>query len=120
MPYVAKYEMVDVVDSRTGISYRVRRRIDKRAPDDMLKDVVYAVRRACRVLDGAREAGLLDEPDPAALLLMAGVRIRQGELRRALPQLLEAAHAAQDALVHDQLAPTPRDATPAPPALPTG
>jgi hypothetical protein len=101
MPYVAKYDMVVGRDPKSGAPFRVRRRIDKRAPEDMLKDVVYAIRRACRVLDGARQAGLLGEADPSALLLMAGVRIRQGELRRELPDLIQAAHAAERILAHD-------------------
>jgi hypothetical protein len=120
MPYVARYETVDAKDPRSGFTVRVRRRIDKRAPEDILKDVVYAVRRAQRVIQGATQAGLLADPDPEAWLLMAGVRVRQGELRRELPQLIEAALEAERALAHDReqdIPPAPVSAN-EPPALP--
>ncbi|HYW88557.1 MAG TPA: hypothetical protein VFB50_12355 [Chloroflexota bacterium] len=120
MPYVARYEVVDAQDPKSGTTYRVRRRIDKRTPEDILKDVVYAVRRASRVVEGVTQAGLLGETDPAQLFLMAGVRIRQEELRRELPMLIAAAQAAEGALAHtrqDDVPPT-RVSANDPPALP--
>ena len=96
---MAKYEYVDTRDAANPeILYRVRQRVDRRQPVDILRDVVYAARRADSMLSAVRQAGLLAAPDLERMTYE--IRSRQRELRNELPGLIADAQAALEALNH--------------------